>query len=155
MVELITPFMTLLSGGTVVYLVIDKLFSRKKDNALAHTSEVESFDKEMSVIRKIHLEFLDDVNKARESLKSESAEETEKMSVEIVGLRSQISELKSQLVEEQKITRKIEGQYLDHLAQMNETVQNQSQQITRMSAFLHLLCDKECDERHTPNCPIA
>lgn len=109
----------------------------------------------MSVIRKIHLEFLDDVNKARESLKSESVEETEKMSVEIVGLRSQISELKSQLVEEQKITRKIEGQYLDHLAQMNETVQNQSQQITRMSAFLHLLCDKECDERHTPNCPIA
>lgn len=154
MIEILTPLVTLLSGGTVVYLIVDKIFSRKNDNAIAHTTEVASFEKEMSVIRSIHLEFLDDVNKARESLKNEHAQETNSMTTEIKDLKSQITELKTKLSEEQKTTRSIEGQYLEHLTQLNETIQSQSSQISKMATFLHLLCDKDCDDRHIPNCPI-
>lgn len=154
MIELLSSIATCLSGGTVVYLVVSKMFSRKNDNAIAHTTEVASFEKEMNVIRTIHLEFLEDVNKARESLKNEHDEETKSMTTEILDLKDQIGTLKSQLSEEQKTTRSIEGQYLDHLTQLNETIQSQSSQISKMATFLHLLCDKECDERHIPNCPI-
>lgn len=154
MVEILTPLTTLLSGGTVIYLVVSKLFSIKNDRAIAHNTEVTSFEKEMSVIRNIHLEFLNDINQARESLKKEQVEEDKAMTGKISELNTKIAELKLQLSEEQKTTRSIEGQYLLHLTQMNETIQSQSTQISKMAAFLHLLCDKECDERHTPNCPM-
>lgn len=155
MVESLTNVLVpVLSGGTVLYLIVDKVFSRKKDVADAHSSEVASFEKEMQVIRKIHLDFLDDVAKAKEELQIDTDNSARSHVREINDFREQISQLRKQLLKSQEQSAKVIEQSSKRLLQLNETIQGQNDQIAKMNTYLHLLCDKDCAERHVPNCPL-
>lgn len=155
MVELLTNVLVpVLSGGTVLYLIVDKVFSRKKDRADAHSSEVASFEKEMQVIRKIHLDFLDDVTKAKQDIASGTEQSSKTYLREIANLHEQISQLRKQLIQSQEQSAKVIEQSSKRLLKLSETIQGQNDQITKMNTYLHMLCDKDCADRHVPNCPL-
>lgn len=136
-----------ISGGTVLYLIVDKLFSKKKDNAEAHGTMVASFDKEMESLRKIRLDMIEDVNVMREQLKAEQ----EKVSNSISG---EVEILKQKIVDMKQASEKKEEQLLCQLDSFGETIQAQASQISRMVMYWKLLCDRECNKRHVPLCPF-
>lgn len=139
---------TLLSGGTVIYLIVDKLFSRRKDNAEAHGSMVVSFDKEMDSLRKIRLDMIEDVQKMREQLKLEHAKAKESISGEVGELRNTITELKHESANR-------EAMYMKQFVLLNTTIQKQAVQINKMTMYWQLLCDRDCSRRHVPTCPLT
>lgn len=136
-----------LSGGTVVYLIVDKMFSRKKDSAEAHGSMVVSFDKEMEALRRIRLDMIEDVNSMREKAREEREKLTNSIS-------SEVAQLKRQLIESQEESQKREELFMGQLLKLGATVKSQAAQINKMIKCWQLLCDVECESRHVPVCPI-
>ena len=143
-VQLVTGVM---SGGTVMYLIVEKLFSRKKDSAEAHGTMVASFDKEMESLRKIRLDMIEDVS----SMQRKVREEREKLTTSISG---EVSLLKKQLADSQDAAEKREEQFMQQFIQLGETVQEQAKQLNKMIMYWQLLCDRDCKNRHVPACPL-
>jgi septal ring factor EnvC (AmiA/AmiB activator) len=155
LIEIVAVLTPLLSGGTVVYLVADKLFALRKNKAEAHGEEVASFEKEMEVIRKIHLDFLDDMAKTKEDLEQKSKSELAKASEEIKILQVKIESLGAQLQKARAQALMSEEKHASTLTSLNELIQKQSGQLATMTSYLHLLCDvANCDKRHVPQCPF-
>lgn len=145
----------LASGGTTIYLIIDKLFSRKQDNAIAHGTMVASFDKEMESLRKIRLGMIEDVETMRLQVNAERDKLETTISCEVEGLKGQVESLKDKLEEEHKESKEREQLLLQQLSLVQSIVQNQSEQINKMLMYWQLLCDVDCSKRHVPVCPLG
>ena len=137
----------LLGGGSCLYLLIDKLFSRRQSNANARDTEVVTFDKEMDAIRRIKLDMIADVQEMREQLKKEQALAQESVSGELNNLKKKVEE-------EQALAKKREDLLLKQIGVLNSTIQGQAKQINKMLMYWQLLCDRDCDKRHVPKCPL-
>lgn len=136
-----------LAGGSCLYLIIEKLFSRSQDNAKAHSAKVVSFDQEMEAIRKIKMDMINDVQDMRENTKKERELAMSSISGEVNALKQQIEELEKQAKLREEL-------FLKQITMLNETIQTQASQINKMTMYWQLLCDVDCGKRHVPKCPF-
>lgn len=137
----------LLGGGSVLYLIVDKLFSRRQSNANARDTEVVTFDKEMDAIRRIKLDMIADVQEMRENAKKERE-------LAMSSISGEVNALKQQIVELEKQAKVREELFLKQITMLNETIQTQASQINKMTMYWQLLCDVDCGKRHVPKCPF-
>lgn len=145
---------SVLSGGTVAYLVVDKLFSRKKDNAEAHGAEVASFNTEITTIRQIKLDMLEDIRKEREEAQVELQKSKASISGEVSSLKDQVVSLQEVVSNMVKAQSNSDELHAKQLLQLSKTIQVQSEHINKIAMYWRYLCDRDCDERHMPVCPL-